>query len=315
MAIIKLSKNEQRRLSVFFTCILLAFGAWVLTMLSNQYSYTVKTVVSFTNPPIRRSFKALQSDTVEARVQGNGWNMLFSKMNMQDERVSINLKSLDSRNYVVMSSQLKALNEKRDINHQAVSFMPDTLYFDFSSRAVKRVPVQLQYKISFKRQFIVCDDIVLNPAYVTITGPAETIANIKEWKTDSLTAYDVENPMDVVVALKPVSESNMSVYPKSVRVHVPVSEFTEKTVEVPVKLTNNKNYYSVKVFPQKVKITFTVALSKYNLTDEHSFEAVADLSLWQDKGYKQLPVKVTVFPPHCKLVKIEPQNLDFIVKE
>ncbi|EHQ29027.1 CdaR family protein [Mucilaginibacter paludis] len=315
MAIIKLSKNEQRRLSVFFTCLVLAFGAWILTMLSNQYNYTVKIVVDFINPPVRRSFRSLQSDTVDATVQGNGWNLLFSRMNMDDKRVAINLKTLDSRNYILLSAQLKSINEKRLVNQQIVSFNPDTLYFDFSSRAIKRVPVQLQYNIKFKRQFIISDDILLNPNYVTISGPAENIAKIKFWKTDSLTASDVEDPIDQNVPLQPVKESNMSIYPKSVRVHVPVSEFTEKTVEVPVKLINNKNYYNVKIFPQKVKITFTVPLIKYSETDEHAFEAVADLNLWQEQGAKQLPVKVKFIPPFCKLVSVQPQNLDFIVKQ
>jgi YbbR domain-containing protein len=315
MAIIKLSKNERRRLSVFFTCLFLAFGAWVLTMLSNQYSYTAKLVVNFTNPPLRRSFRALQSDTVDAKVQGSGWDLVFTKMNMEDNKVAVDLKNLDSHNFILLNAQLRQINEKRPSNQQVISLDPDTLYFDFAARAVKRVPIALQYNITFKRQFIISDDIVLNPNYVTVTGPAETIAKIKYWKTDSLTARDAEDPIDKVVRLQQVAESNMTVYPKNVRVHVPVSEFTEKTVEVPVKLINNKNYYSINMFPQRVKITFTVALSKYAQTDEHDFEAVADLSFWQDQGYKQLPVKVTQFPSYCKLVRIEPQNLDFIVKE
>lgn len=315
MAIIKLSKNEQRRLSVFFTCLVLAFAAWVLTMLSNQYNYTVKIAVNFVNPPVRRSFRSLQSDTVDATVQGNGWNMLFSRMNMDDKRAAINLKTLDSKNYVLLSTQLKAINEKRPANQQIVSFIPDTLYFDFSSRAVKRVPVQLQYNITLKRQFMISDDILLNPNYVTVSGPAENIAKIKYWKTDSLILHDVEDPVDQNVPLQAVTESNMSIYPKSVRVHVPVNEFTEKTVEVPVKLINNKNFYNVKIFPQKVKVTFTVALTKYSETDEHAFEAVADLSLWQEQGARQLPVKIKFIAPFCKLVSIEPQNLDFIIKQ
>lgn len=300
---------------MFFTCLVLAFGAWVLTMLSNDYTYDTKMVVSFTNPPIKRSFKSLQSDTVDAKVQGSGFDMVFTKMNMEDNHISVNLKTLDSHNYILLNTQLKLINDKRAANQQIASFDPDTLYFDFSSRAVKRVPVQLAYNIKLKRQFIIADDITLNPNYVTLSGPAETLEKIKYWKTDSLRATDVEGPMDQTVRLKSVTESNISIYPKSIRVHVPVSEFTEKTIEVPVKLINNKNYYSVKMFPQKVKITFTVALNKYAQTDEHSFEAVADLSFWQEHSYKQLPVKVTQFPPFCKLVRIEPQNLDFIVKE
>lgn len=315
MAIIKLSKGERRRLSVFFTCLFLAFVAWLLTMLSSQYTYDAKMVVSFTDLPVRRSFKSLQSDTVAAKVQGSGWDLIFSKMNMQDNRVSVKLKALENRSYVLLSSQLKAINEKRAASQQIVAFDPDTLYFDFSSRVVKRVPIVLQYDIKFKRQFIIADDIYLNPNYVTVSGPAEALAKIKYWRTDSLKATDVQDPLDETVRLHPVAESNISIFPKNVRVHIPVSEFTEKTISVPVKLINNKNYYNVKIFPQKVKVTFTVALNKYAQTDEHDLEVVADLSLWQDQGYNRLPVKVTAIPPFCKLVRVDPQNIDFIVKQ
>ena len=155
MAIIKLSKSEQRRLSVFFTCLALAFVAWVFTILSSDYSYTAQTVITFVNPPVKRSFRALQSDTVEAKVKGNGWNLLFARMDMQHDNISVNLKNLDTKNFVVLSSQLKTINESREANKEIAGFSPDTLYFDFSSRAVKRVPVVLQYKLGLERQFIV----------------------------------------------------------------------------------------------------------------------------------------------------------------
>lgn len=315
MAIIKLSKGEQRRLSVFFTCLVIAFMAWILTTLSNQYEYTIKTVVSFTNPPLRRSFRSLQSDTIDAVVQGNGWNHLFSKINIDNKMITVSLKSLDTKNYVLLSSQLAEINKKRQPNQQIVAFTPDTLYFDFSSRAVKRVPVQLQYKLSFKQQSGISDNITVKPDYVTISGPAQVIDKIKSWKTDSLTLKNVDDSVDVNLRLQGVKESNMIIYPKTVEVRVPVDEFTEKVVELPVKLINNKSYYNVKMFPQKVKVVFTVSLNKYAKINEQNFEAVADLDLWKEHGYKQLPVKLTRFPAFCKLVSIEPQNIDFIIKE
>jgi YbbR domain-containing protein len=315
MAIIKLSKNEQRRLSVFFTCLIVAFVAWILTVLSNPALYKVKVALNYVGIPSRRAFRSLQPDTIEATVQGTGWNLLFYKMNMQDNKADISLKALDSRDFILLSNQIKIINQNRLPDQQILSFTPDTLYFDFSSRVVKRVPIKLLYNIICKRQFIISGDIVLRPTYVTVTGPAETIANIKFWKTYSLSLTDIENPVDKVVHLQAALESNMTIAPKNVSVHVPVNEFTEKTIDVPVKLVNNKNYYNVKIFPQKVKIAFTVALNKYAEIDEHSFEAVADLSAWQVNGAKQLPVKVTVFPPYCKLVGVTPQNVDFFVKE
>src|ERR1700744_5076416 len=143
MAIIKLSATERRRVSAFFTCLLLAVVAWVLLSLSNTYSFTIKQVLTFKNAPQRRAFHSLQSDTVNATVKGTGWQMLFSKMQPENKPVKVDLRTLEKDNFVVLSSQLAGINDSKDINNKITSFDPDTLYFDFSNRATKRVPIQL----------------------------------------------------------------------------------------------------------------------------------------------------------------------------
>ncbi|WP_448698453.1 CdaR family protein [Mucilaginibacter sp. AW1-3] len=315
MAIIKLSKNERRRASVFITCLILAVVAWLLSSLSSPQEYKIKIAVNFSNPPQRRSFRSLQPDTIEAKIKGTGWNLLLSSINADNTAITVSLKDLDQRNYIVLSNQLAAINQKRPVDRAITKFSPDTLYFDFSSRAVKRVPVQVLYRIGFKKQFGIADQITLRPNYVTLSGPADVLQKITSWKTDSLVLKDVETPIDQTVRLQGVRESNMTIYPKSVQVRIPVDEFTEKTVQIPVKLINNKNYYNVKLFPQKVKVTFLVSLGKYPGIDNGYFEAVADLDQWHEKGYEELPVKLTSFPDYCKIVSIEPRNLDFIVKK
>ena len=65
--------------------------------------------------------------------------------------------------------------------------------------------------------------------------------------------------------------------------------------------------------PTCLRVTFTTSLRRYPELDEDYFEAAADLSLWQNNGYSALPVKLTRSPGFCKIVKIEPQNIDFIV--
>jgi hypothetical protein len=126
---------------------------------------------------------------------------------------------------------------------------------------------------------------------------------------------DVGENINTRVNLQSVKEGNLNVYPKTVQVIIPVDEFTEKTLELPVKLINNHNYDNIKVFPQKVRVTFTTALNRYPDMTEDLFEATADLDLWRDHGYRTLPVKLTRFPPFCKIVKISPANIDFIIKK
>lgn len=315
MAFVKLSTSERRRLSAFFTCLVLAVMAWIFTTLSNTYNFTVKEVLAYRNAPQKRAFHPLQPDTVNATMQGTGWQMLFSKMNNENKTITVDLHTLDTRDYVVLSPQLRQINDRKEFDEQIISFNPDTLYFDFSNRSVKRVPVRLLSGIKFQGQFGQSNDISIRPAYVTLSGPGNLISGIRSWDTDSLLVDSVSETVRTRLALLPSKEGNVGVFPKSVVVVLPVDEFTEKTISVPVKLVGNRNFYKVKIFPQKVKITFTTSLSRYSEMDEDFFEATTDLSLWQDHGYSTLPVKLARTPAYCKIVRIEPQNIDFIVRK
>lgn len=315
MAIIKLSVTESRRVSAFFTCLMLAACAWVVITLSNTYNYRVKEILTFKNAPQKRAFHSLQSDTVNVTVKGTGWQMLFSKLNEQNKVIKVDLRTLDSETYIVLSSQLSQINTEKALSNQIIGFDPDTLYFDFSNRSVRRVPVQLIKSVNYQQQFSQSDNAIIKPAYVTISGPSNRIDKINVWKTDSLTLKNVSESITSSVNLTPPSEGNISIYPKTVQVNIPVDEFTEKTMEIPVKLVNNIDFFNVKIFPQKVKVTFTTSLNKYTEIDEDLFEAQANLNLWRVYGYSALPVKITRLPAFCKIVKIEPASIDFIVKK
>lgn len=315
MAIIKLSATERRRVSAFFTCLVLAAFAWIFTVLSNPYNFTVKEALSFKNSPQKRAYHSLQPDTVNVTMHGTGWQMLFSKMNAANKTISIDLRTLENKNYVVLSAQLNQVNNRKDPTQQIISFNPDTLYFDFSNRKIKKVPVELVASIRFKHQFSLSNNVSITPGYVILNGPAAALDKISVWKTDTLKLDSIDDPVTKRVNVQAVKESSMSVYPKSVLVTLPVDEFTEKTLLIPVKLVNNHNYYDVKLFPLKVKVTFTTPLSRYAETDEEFFEATADLDLWKDHGYTVLPVVIAKIPPYCKIIRIEPRNIDFIIKK
>jgi YbbR domain-containing protein len=315
MALVKLSASERRRASAFFICLALAALAWIFTTLSGNFQFEAKAVLSFKNTPRKRAFHSLQNDTVDLTVQGTGWQMLFQRMSGLNKPVEVDLRALVKQDYIVLNSQLKQINAQRDADQQIVSINPDTLYFDFSDRAVKRVPVHLVSDLHYQQQFAQSGDAVIDPAYVTVSGPNNVIGDIKSWNTDSLVQDSINEAIRTSIPLQPVKEADLNVYPRMVHVRVPVDEFTEKTIQVPVKLINNPNFYNVKIFPQKVSITFTTSLRKYPELDDEFFEASADLSLWQQRGYSSLPIKLTRQPEYCRIVKIEPQNVDFIVRK
>lgn len=241
--------------------------------------------------------------------------MLFAHMQSQIKPIKIDLHTLDKDNFVVLSSQLSGINDSKDITNKFVSFDPDTLYFDFSNRATKRVPVKLSAALSYQQQFEQSDNVIIKPAYITVSGPASSIEKITDWHTDSLKLKNLDETVHARLDLAPAKEGNISIYPKAVDITLPVNEVTEKTIEIPVKLINNHEYYNVKIFPQKVKVTIITSLNKYRWMDDDLFEADANLDLWKKNHYSSLPVVLSKMPDFCRVVKVEPRNVDFYIKQ
>lgn len=315
MPFIKLTKIERKRFLVLITCLLLAIAAWLFMALNNKYPYTVKTVLKYNNIPQKKAFHPLQSDTVDLQVEGTGWQLLFARLRIKPQSIAISLERLNNRNFILFSEQLYQVNNQLETSQKIISVKPDTLYFDFSEKTVKRVPVKLVSDIRFVKQYGISNPVEITPDYVTISGPQEELNKIKEWKTDSLNLTDVQYTSKSMVAMTQSKMKNVSIFPASVEVKVPVDEFTEKVLEVPLKVINNREYYNVKLYPRKVKITFLVALSKYAQVTEEFIEAVVDMNEWKASGHNRLRVNIIRFPEFCKLVQIVPGKVDFIIEK
>jgi YbbR domain-containing protein len=315
MPIIKLTNIERKRFLAVIVCLLLAIGAWLFLALNNKYIYTAKTVLVYKNFPQKKAFHPLQSDTVDLQVEGSGWQLLFARLRIKPQSIAISLQQLNNRNFILFSEQLYSVNNQLETSQKIISVRPDTLYFDFSRRTVKKVPVELLSDISFNKQYGVSSTIDINPSYVTVSGPMEELEKITSWETDTLKLKDIQRAVKTRVAMGHSGLKNISIFPASVEVRIPVDEFTEKTIEVPLKIINNKAYHNVKLYPKKVKITFLVALSSYKQVNEDFIDAVVDLNEWKQLDHHQLMVTLTRFPDYCKLIKIEPAKVDFIIEK
>jgi len=315
MPLIRLSKIERKRFLVLITCLFMAIGAWLFMALNKKYVYTSKTVLYYKNFPQKKAFHPLQSDTVDLQVEGTGWQLLFARLRVKPQSISINLEKLNTRNYVLFAEQLSAVNKQLETSQKIISVSPDTLYFDFTLRTVKRVPVKLVSNLNFVKQYGISGDIEIIPEYITLSGPQDKLQKINDWPTDTLTLRNVQSTSVTRVAIAQNKMKNVSIFPTSAEVKVPVDEFTEKIIEIPVKITNNREYYDVKLYPKKVKVTFLVALSKYQQINETYMDAVVDLSEWKISNHNKLRVVLTRFPDFCKLVNISPEKVDFLIEK
>jgi YbbR domain-containing protein len=315
MPVLKLTKIERKRILALFTCLLLAVAGWLFLALNNKYIYTSKTVLLYKNFPQKKAFHPLQSDTVDLQVEGTGWQLLFARLRVKPPSISISLEKLNNRNFILFSEQLLGVNQQLETSQKIISVKPDTLFFDFSTRTVKKVPVKLISDLTFQTQYGITDDIKVTPSYVTVSGPVEELEKIDHWKTDTLRLRNLKSDAVARVGMLQNSLKNVNIFPSSAEVKLQVDEFTEKVIELPLKVLNNKEFYAIKLFPKKVRLTFLVSLSSYQDVDESFIEAVVDMNEWRDLNHSQLTVKLQRFPDFCKLIKIVPGKVDFIIEK
>lgn len=315
MPFIRLTKIERRRVLTLLACLFLAIAAWLFMALNNKYNYIAKTVIVFTNKPAKRAFYPLQTDTVDLEVEGTGWQLLFTRLRIKPQSISVNLGQLNTRDFVVFSDQLYSVNKQVGSAQKVISIKPDTLYFDFTTQIKKKVAIQLVSDLEFSKQYGISGAITLNPREVMVAGPQKELSKINFWPTDTLKIKSLQNSTTARIGLQHSIHKNVSIYPSSTEVKLTVDEFTEKTVEVPLKIINNKNYNSIKLYPKKIKVTFLVSLGSYAQVDANFITAVVDVDEWRNLNHKQFTVKITEFPDYCKLVSVSPKKVDFVVEK
>jgi len=313
MAGLQLTKIQRRKLSLFLQFMVLSFAAWVVLAFSNNYSFKRQFPVEYINAPENRAFHPLQSDSVTVRLETKGWHLLFSSLWKEDRILQVDLSGLANRNWVIFTNQLGFINRQFPSDQRVLAVSPDTLYFDFSRQTERRIPVKPNVLLQYAKKFDQIDQVISDPAFVTIRGPFEDVSKYEYWETDTLKALQVKNSIQERVALSAQGQANIKVYPTSVDIHVPVGEVTEKTIEVPVTILNARAYRSVRLVPAKVKLTVLVSLRDFASIQARSFDVVVDLQDWDQFSVTSLPVKVRKMPEYAKLVNVFPQNLDFFV--
>lgn len=310
----RISKVQRRKINIFLRCIVISFVAWSFFAISSTYDYNQMASITYVNLPDNKAFHPLQSDMVNVKLSMSGWDLLLKRFRPDTANVRVDLSGLRNRSFIVFSNQIGFTNRQFPAKQQVVSVSPDTLFFDFSKQTQRKVPIKPVYGLTFKNQYGIVGDVRLNPEYVTVTGPLEDVAEIEYIETDSIKGANVGTDVRTVSYLNNHNRSNITLYPTFSEIVIPVGEVTEKMIELPIKIENGKQFTSVRTLPSRVKVNVLVSLDDYNKWTARDFEAVVDMSAWAEHKVTSLPVVLTKVPPFCKVLSIDPQNVDFFVR-
>jgi len=310
----------NRRLSIILVCFLISTIFWLLIALSENYLTTVTLPVKYVNFPGKKVVMNDLPSRITVQLKTSGFRIM--SWEFQGDRKPIEIDVASSLQNFQASAEVLSLPTQsflqdfsRELGKEiSISgFQPDSIVFNFSDLMTKKVPVQLLFKASYERQFDTTGPPVLTPALIEVSGPPSMVDSLDIVETEKVSLSNLKAAATGKVKLKGSKLLTYNV--DEVSYMLPVEKFTEGTVDVEVNPVNVGTGFSIRTFPDHVKVRYLVALSNYNKIEASMFDAVVDATNLEHKQVPKLHVQLVTHPGMVRISGIEPEKVDYILRK
>ena len=285
-----------RERAVLMVCIGIALCFWVLNRLSNKFITTTPIKLDYVLP-MGKSLSVLPPQYAQVTWHVSGWDMLTG----QEQRITINI------NDSVQRVSLKDIMVEK-LRSDFINVNPDliTVYVEESQHALVRV--EAVAKINFVKGYDLDDSIELTPSVIDVEGPRSLVERLVSIQTDTLRFDKFKDSVITKIKLREPPLFRLST--TEIEAKISSEQFTEKSLFIPILVKNAPQ--SLRIFPNKIKLDCTVALSHYSVLDAEKFVAEVDLKNIDFKT-KNNTVAITLnqYPKWVKNVKFSPKSVEF----
>ncbi len=307
----------SNRWVTFLYCLGIAFMFWLLIVFSNQYQAPVSFNLRYTHFPPDKMLANKLPAKVDVDISASGFTFLRFYFKRLKDTLTLDVSSLrknqNSKEYYlpVYAQSIQFENQLgNEIKIEKIYL--DTLHFYFDKKVVKVIPVHLNMSYTFEKQYQLSGKIEVKPSKIVVSGPSSVMDDVIELNTQQLNFFNLKNSIARTAEIIIPDEMNSVEFAvKKVVVKIPVEKFTEGTIELPVEVLNLPEQYTIKTFPEKVKITYLVGLSSYEKVNEDQFSLLA----YYNENTASLKLKLVKFPDFIRNPKIETAKVEYILRK
>lgn len=310
----KAEPKNKRSVLTFLVFLVISTALWLLIKLSNDYSTQTTFSLQLEEVPADKWISSPEL-AVKMSLNTDGFHTLRCKMIREPKRVvTIPLNEVPYRqetgNTYSFSSQYVAerIADFLGIGTSDVVMNDDKVYFNMDMLKSKVVPIAFQSDIKTQRQYDVYGIPTIDPSTITIFGPQEVIDTVKSVKTVKVSKVNVNQGFRETVGLDLLGGTIRSNV-KEVTVEVNVEKFTEKDIEVPIKVSGGLR---VRFFPETMKVKCLVAIKDYASIVPEDFSVAVDRQQLEDLQ-PLLDVRLASWPQYVQVLSTSPDKVEYLI--
>lgn len=313
--------KQKKQILIFFVCLAISTVLWLLNALGKTYQHTILYPVEYTNIPEGYFLSGNPPENLELKISAYGFTILRQKMNISDSPLLMDIgrlsgyatnKTFDPVHVLSSQTLISRISEQIGGNIKILEIQPAQIELFLEKMKKKDVPVFPKLGLKFKSQYNLSSSITTEPGKVTIEGPASAIDTISKVNTVYKHLNDLKKTETIQLNLDAPHSVTLSV--QSVLVKIPVEEYTENVVSIPVKVVGAPNGTSVKLFPSEVKISFMVGLSRFSQNMKPDFSCTVPYGQITE-GRQFLTPELDRQPAYITDLKITPRVLEYLIEK
>lgn len=316
----KATKNKQSRFRTFLksdrailmSCIGIAFVFWLFTKMSYIYKSTISVELVYELPKGKVLTEPPPS-TIDIDIEGTGWDLMGTWFRSNKFTIGVNFQDNAPVTLNAMNLKSKIAKQLSD-DLQILELRPDFVRLLPEGEARKQISIILDNQIELAGPYQYEDSLQLDPAFVTVTGPASVVSEIKNCKTVPVIMQNVEASFDKEIALKAHPNTNVVFSPGKVRLSAKVEQVTEKRFEIEIEKRGAPDSLLLVLLPKKVEVICIVGLSDYESLDANEFEAVVDFRNIDIFEQRKIKVELERLPSYVRQIQFQPSFVDYIIR-
>lgn len=316
-----LDANFRYQLSVFSVCLGISLFIWLLIKLSREYSSAIRYEVEFEQLPTDRILTAASDSTIYLQIDQKGFDLFSAKYLSWHPPVRIDLSGLKYQTKgdsqiakLATRSLVDEMARKLDLYSELASISPDTLYFTFKQRSHKKVAVKPNFKYQIARPYALYGPLEVTPDSIWISGIAEELKTTDFIETQFINFPDLTASKTVDMdLLMPAGLQQAELSREKIQLHIPVEQFTETRLKVPVQVVDPELARKLRIFPAEIELTCQLALCDFKKLDAGLFRIEAIVPPHIHSDLKFLRLEIQQQPDFVRVNRIRPEKVEFII--
>lgn len=263
--------------------------------------------VVFTNEPISE---------VNFRIRDKGLVLFNYKINERLEPIELDFSQLQNNTGTINLKEEYLINMiKRRLRSTSsiVSASPDTVNLFYTQQNALLVPIRFNGNITTQSQSQVGKNILIRPDSAKVYAPSGILDTLKYINTVYSVFDNLSDTITTKIELQKIYGAK--ILPDKVTVVIPVEEYTEKDMRLPVDIIGLPDSLDMRIFPSSVNISFFVGLSAFKDISPDQFQLAVYYSEIEGSSGSMARVEIVRLPEDISNVRLSHRNVEYIIEQ